>query len=904
MIDRLNAALEGRYSIEGELGAGGMATVFLANDIKHERKVALKVLKPELAAVVGAERFLAEIKTTANLQHPHILALFDSGEADSFLFYVMPYVDGETLKERIDREKQLSVTDAVTLTQKIADALDYAHERGVVHRDIKPANILVSDRGEPIVADFGIALAVAQAGAGRITETGLSLGTPHYMSPEQATGDRDVDPRSDVYALGCVLYEMLAGQPPFMASTAQAILVQILTADAPPITTARRTVPRNVAHALARALEKLPADRFTTAREFANALADESFTYEALAQTSVTTAAPALHVGSPTRESWLSDWRTKALVGIAVAVTTLAAWMVSNRPEAPVLVQRFAIDMQGYSTNPRHKVIISPDGRRLAMMAHDDDRTSVLYWREVGEERFQRLETGGRPFYPTFSPDGDWLAYVDNTVPGAGSALMRVSLSGGAPRPIVPSGFDVINTPSWSVDGTIVFGSETGLWSVPGTGGDPELLMEGSVWVVQPRLLPGGAALTYTNRRDQSTYILDLASDSSRLLIPGGIDATYLSTGHLLYADLDGGLWAQPLDVDRLETTGDAVPMFSGLTVGGEGWAKYSVSDGGTLVYGLGSAGAGGPVERLFISDLDGNGETPNLEPRPLDPIAWAPDGETVAFESPGTASGSHLPQIFTYNTVLGDIPRPLTFEGDNQNPQWSPDGTRIVFDRLAEGTDGEDLYVMTLGDDSPPELLISLPGDQEAYDWPTDDIIFFEHGVSGSADIWVYDFRVDSAYAYLATEGDIFQPVLSPDGSLVAYMDLSETPGRIYVRSFPAPRQPELVSRGVDIGGEPRWAPDGNTLYYWTGSDEAATLVAARLGRTPSFGVTSTDTLLTGNYDRSAWDLHPDGNRFIVPVPANAAPRTGAEAVTEAERFVVAVNWFQELLETLGTGR
>ena len=285
-ISRLNAALEGRYTIERELGEGGMATVYLADDLKHERKVALKVLKPELAALVGAERFLAEIKTTANLQHPHILALFDSGEADGVVFYVMPYIEGESLRDKLDREKQLGVKDAVAITQKVADALDYAHERGVVHRDIKPGNILLSERGEPLVADFGIALAVAHAGAGRITETGLSLGTPHYMSPEQATGDRDVDPRSDVFALGCVLYEMLAGQPPFAAPTAQAVLVQILTTDAPSITTARRTVPTNVAAALAQALEKLPADRFTSAAEFVAALADESFTYRARTRTS------------------------------------------------------------------------------------------------------------------------------------------------------------------------------------------------------------------------------------------------------------------------------------------------------------------------------------------------------------------------------------------------------------------------------------------------------------------------------------------------------------------------------------------------------------------------------------------------------------------------------------------
>ena len=185
-----------------------MATVYLADDLKHERKVALKVLKPELAAVVGAERFLAEIKTTANLQHPHILPLFDSGEADTYLFYVMPYVEGETLRDRLDREHQLPVDDAVQIAKNVAEALDYAHKQGVIHRDIKPANILLQ-AGKPVISDFGIALAVGVAGGGRMTETGLSLGTPHYMSPEQATGDLSVGAATDVYALGCVLYEML-----------------------------------------------------------------------------------------------------------------------------------------------------------------------------------------------------------------------------------------------------------------------------------------------------------------------------------------------------------------------------------------------------------------------------------------------------------------------------------------------------------------------------------------------------------------------------------------------------------------------------------------------------------------------------------------------------------------------
>ncbi len=221
-LSRLSSALSDKYRIERELGAGGMATVYLAQDLKHDRKVALKVLRPELAAVIGAERFLSEIKTTANLQHPHILPLFDSGEADSFLFYVMPYVEGETVRDRISREKQLPVADAVRITTEVAAALDYAHRHGVIHRDIKPENILLHD-GSALVADFGIALAASKAGGTRMTETGMSLGTPHYMSPEQAMGEREITARSDVYALGCVLYEMLMGEPPFTGPTAQAM---------------------------------------------------------------------------------------------------------------------------------------------------------------------------------------------------------------------------------------------------------------------------------------------------------------------------------------------------------------------------------------------------------------------------------------------------------------------------------------------------------------------------------------------------------------------------------------------------------------------------------------------------------------------------------------------------------
>src|SRR5215211_3114090 len=271
VLPRLTNALESRYRIAREVGVGGMATVYLAHDLRHERDVAIKVLHPDLAAALGAERFLAEIKTTAKLQHPHILPLLDSGAAGGLLFYVMPYVAGETLRQRLTRDTQLPIDDAVRLAREIADALGAAHAHGVVHRDIKPENILLQG-GHALVADFGIALAVQQAGGQRMTQTGLSLGTPQYMSPEQAMGERVIDARSDIYALGAVLYEMLAGDAPFTGGSVQAIVAKVLNERPTPLHTLRDTVPDGVEQAVLTALAKLPADRFATARAFIDAL--------------------------------------------------------------------------------------------------------------------------------------------------------------------------------------------------------------------------------------------------------------------------------------------------------------------------------------------------------------------------------------------------------------------------------------------------------------------------------------------------------------------------------------------------------------------------------------------------------------------------------------------------------
>ncbi len=270
-VARLKGALEGRYRLDRELGQGGMATVYLARDVKHDRDVALKVLRPELAALLGAQRFLAEIKITARLDHPHILTLIDSGESNGLLWYVLPFVHGESLRERLNREGQLPLEDALRITRQVAGALDHAHRHGVIHRDIKPENILFHE-GEAMLADFGIALAVREAGGNRLTETGLSLGTPQYMSPEQATGSRQLDERSDVYSLGAVLYEMLAGEPPVTGSTSQAIIAKLLTEKPTRLRVVRDSVPESVDAAVAKALAKTAADRFHGMQDFMNAI--------------------------------------------------------------------------------------------------------------------------------------------------------------------------------------------------------------------------------------------------------------------------------------------------------------------------------------------------------------------------------------------------------------------------------------------------------------------------------------------------------------------------------------------------------------------------------------------------------------------------------------------------------
>ena len=857
----LNAALEGRYTIERELGEGGMATVYLADDLKHGRKVALKLLKPQLAAVVGAERFLVEIKTTANLQHPHILPLFDSGEVDGLLYYIMPFIDGESLSDKLKRETQLSVKEALGITEALAGALDYAHRHGVVHRDIKPGNILLQE-GQPLVADFGIALAVTVAAGDRITETGLSLGTPPYMSPEQAAAERELDGRSDQYSLACVLYEMLAGQPPFNAPTAQATVAQILAVDPPPLLERRRTVPAGVATAVHRALEKVPADRFDTAGDFAEAVT----TGEYWTPVEVRGAGAA----SPSQSPALV--RTTGAALVAVGALALWGWLRPGPPTTGTAgVQRTVIPLPaGHQLSiPQGGALpfaLSPDGSLLVYAGVREGRTS-LYLRPL--DSFESTELAGTEGarQPFFSWDGTQIGFFANR------QLQRVPVDGGAPFQIV----EVPGVPqgaSWGLNDTIVYSARTErvndtnvsrtreeLWKVPAAGGEPvpfglQLAGTQDAGAPLPRLtwpyhLPDGEHLLISFGDNGPMFVASLASGELTPAVDG-IQAQYLpgarSSGHIIYREPGERVRAVAFDLASLQVTGDPFPLFENVFRGAQSGGSFiRVSRTGSAVY-----VAGGFERSLLLVERTGREVLLTEERLGYRFPRFSPDGTRVSVAvdprpstlwlfDVGSGVGSPIEgyQLSFWNSANGRLYAgqtflverwPLTSTPDTAmiwpvSPifirSWSRDGLTLV--AAAPGLDtGQDLWHVQLGGDGVADTLMATPFEER-------------------------------------------DAKLSPDGNWLAYeSDLSGRP-EIYLTTYPDLRDRQRVSPAG--GNTPLWAHDGSEIYYRSGDRVMAVQVS--LGSSAS--VSQPVVLFRGNYDNSqpaGWDVDAQG-RFLMVRPA-----------------------------------
>ena len=665
-FSRLAAALADRYRIDREIGAGGMATVYLAQDLKHDRRVAMKVLRPELAAVIGAERFLAEIKTTANLQHSHILPLHDSGSIDGFLFYVMPYVEGESLRDRLNREHQLPVGDAVRLATEVASALDYAHRHGVVHRDIKPENILLHD-GSALVADFGIALAVSTAGS-RMTESGMSLGTPNYMSPEQAMGEREITPRTDVYALGCVTYEMLIGEPPFTGPTAQAIVARVMTEEPRGLTIQRKSIPPHVEAAILTALSKLPADRFASAAEFASALNDH---------TRVTTAQS---YAAPIRKM---SWKPAAIVaGIAlIAGTGLGSMLWRRGPATDAAVVRVLMtlpDSGGVRPMDNINVAISPDGRRIVYIG--PSKTDRMLWvREMDDFQGNPLPGTEGAQAPFFSPDGSQIGFF-----GAGdneARILATPVTGGMVRTVLAAGASPFGA-SWAKDDNIYFTLPGGgLGKVPAAGGAPVVVAEpdtakGEQDYDYAEVLPNGkAALTQVWKGSPGENEIAAVSlkTGKRTKVAKGTYARFLPPNKLLYGTSDGRVFVVDFNEDKLSVSGDPAQVLDRVQLDNRnGTLQFAVSQSGTLVYIPGEAAA------RQITWVDRNGaETPvdSGWTGAFGDVQLSPDGSRLAITILSDEGGA----IWVKRLPNGSLTR-LSFIGAADRPVWTPDGRSVAY--------------------------------------------------------------------------------------------------------------------------------------------------------------------------------------------------------------------------------
>jgi hypothetical protein len=881
-VDQLNAALAGRYAVEREIGAGGMATVYLARDIKHARNVALKVLLPELGAILGVERFEAEIKVTANLQHPNLLPLFDSGEADGLLFYVMPFVEGESLRARLDREKQLPIDEAVRIAGAVASALDYAHRHNVIHRDLKPENILLHD-GQPLVADFGIALAVSKAGGTRITQTGLSLGTPQYMSPEQATGDRVIDARADIYSLGAVAYEMLTGEPPHVGSTSQAIIARVLTEKPRGIRVSRPNVPEHVEAAVERALEKLPADRWATAKEFGDALVHEGAVRA--------TSASGTKTRASARKPGLSN---RAQIGLAVAtafigvIATKAAdrWLAK---EPVVRDSRFVLEMPDSLplATPRagaFRIALSPDGSKMAYVTERGGITGIVV-RLLGDPVVRRIPGTEGGYSPVFSPNGEWLAFVGL----ADRKLKKVPVGGGAPAVLA----DSAGAATWGPSGTILFGGTGGLFTVSSDGGPITRVIgrdssTGAARFSQPSFLPGDkyALGSVGGAADPQLAVLRLSDGAVTRLGVSGFGPKYDGHGHILFGRADGTLYAAPFSLRKRALTGPAVSVVQGLQVTGS-VAPYGVAGDGTLAF-----MSGGTLLRQLVR-VDRSGAATLLAPEERT-FGWpriSPDGKRIATE---IGAGGRF-DIWVYDLAQQTLGR-LTSNGTGfRTVGWTPDGRRVVFvaPDSAGASAGQRLT-----------MIQSIPWDNSG---PIDTLARVTErrlweATIGPARSWLIVRTTESAgnlggdftlapldtpanlRPFIVSPANEYTPRLSPDGRFVAYASDETGTIEVYVRPVPGPGGRLKVSNGGGL--TPIWAPGGRELFYRT----PTRMVVASLSLGTEMTVVRRDSLFEDTYYNDVSpqvDAFPDGKGLLM---IRTAPGVGAS-------LNVIINW-QALLK------
>ncbi len=805
---RVTTALADRYRIERELGEGGMATVYLAHDLRHERKIAVKVLRPELAAVIGAERFLHEIKTTANLQHPHILGLLDSGRVDGLVWYAMPFVQGESLRDRLQREKQLPIPEAVRIAKEVASALDYAHRHGVIHRDIKPENILLHD-GSALVADFGIALA-ASSGS-RMTETGMSLGTPHYMSPEQAMGEREITARSDVYALGCVFYEMLIGEPPFTGPTAQAIVAKVLTEKPASLHAKRARVSPQLEDAVLTALEKLPADRYATAAEFAEALNDTK-----------TTGVVRGSTAQPSNRTRLLPLALVGGIALGVVATVLLTTFRRDKVVVTGPIVHVTID-DGLEIQPA----ISPDGKVIAYAAGTSLHVRI-FLRPVSGGRAVPLtsDSVSTQQEPQWSPSGGSVLYLAN----GGVDTVAAGLGGGTPVTLIGATNTPVQAATWSPDGRqIAFVRKDSLMIYTIASGASRFLVKEAAKMCA--WSPRGDLLACTTPRDFAAIGFNMGNTgpSTIKVIPVGggtavalsgsaslnISPVWSSDGRRLYfvSNRDGqrDIYYQRISSDG-HAQGDLHRLTTALNV-----VSLSLSrDGHKLAYSVYT-----PQANVWSLPILPNGVATSAVARQetfghqlIESIAVTRDGKTLVYDADRDGNSD------IWRLTLGEREAEALTNSpvDEFGGELSPDGSKLAYYSYPEGSNRGVIWVKPMNGgpaqrvntDATVGIFPRWLPDGKSLDWGcgTQRICTATQDGAGKWSVTTSvegrtNFSPDGRWSTNARQTDKGAVVTRDSISIMAQGSAQEKV--LYVRR--APTDPSVTNI--------QWGPDNRTLYF-----------------------------------------------------------------------------------------
>ena len=821
LIDRLRAALADRYAITREIGAGGMATVYLAEDLRHHRKVAVKVLRPELAATMGTERFLHEIEVAAQLQHPNILPLLDSGDSDGFLYYVMPFIAGQTLRERLEREGELPIGAAIRILSEVVDALAEAHRHGVVHRDIKPENVLLTGR-HALVADFGVAKAVNEAtGRHQLTTAGVALGTPAYMAPEQASAEPNLDGRVDIYAVGAMAYELLTGQPPFSGISAAQVLAKHMTEAPEAITRRRATIPPALEAVIMKCLAKRPADRWQNAEELLAQLEPIAATPSGGVTPTDTRPLP----GVPSRPG---SKKMLVIGGVAGAVLlALAAFLMRPRADARI---EFG-PMKPVTSDPGLELhpALSPDGKAIAYAAGPIGRLRI----------YVRSLSGGTPIavakdldadqqWPHWSPDGSRLLFKTD------DAIHVVPSLGGTPRVVVPNA----ENPAWSPDGKeLVYDSNDSLLVRGIDGGTPRLLATG-LEIHSPAWSPDGRFIAYVSTNggyvDGSTVLGNLAPSLLMLVPAAGGTPVKLSnrkflnmspawmpdSRHLLFMSTrEGGrdLYSLALDGSG-KARGEATRLTTGLDIGtfslsADGRAiAYSSFPNTSNIWAIPIPAAGTVHEREAKQITTGT--------QHIEGVSVSRDGQWLAFDSDRQGN----PDIYRIPVAGGEVQQITTDPSFDFIPSWSADGKRIAFHSWRNET--RDVFVVNA--DGTSEHLVAGGPSMDFYpDWAPDgkSVVFYSNRTGRNE---VYSTRESAPGKWeearqLTREGGSV-PRWSPDGLAIVYT----SPRGVELVATDGGASRTLVTQAnadPKMGGPQFavWSPDSKTVYFKASLDGRA---------------------------------------------------------------------------------